>query len=51
MSKEVEARATGTCMVLREPQHLPAQSTTTGRQQPHQVPRVPHHGGRLWLLH
>ena len=28
-----------------EPQHLPAQSTTMGWQQPHRVPRVPHHGG------
>ena len=49
--KEVETQATGTRTVPGEPQHLPAQSTTTGQQQPHWVPRVPHHVGRLWLLH
>ena len=41
--KEMETRATGTHTVPGEPQHLPAQSTTMGRQQPHRVPRVPHH--------
>ena len=45
MSKEVETRATGTCTVPGEPQHLPAQSTTAGQRQPHRVPGVPHHGG------
>ena len=40
MGKEVETRAAGTRTVLGEPQHLPAQSTTAGQQQPHQVPRV-----------
>ena len=45
MGKEVKTRATGTRTVPGEPQHLPAQSTTAERQQPHRVPRVLHHGG------